>query len=109
MRRMGGSSARAEGSAQDDTNPGNSTMDGERRYLSRVLEDRAELLGEALELVVGEREQSKVRDMLDISAREPRHGVESKGAPKDRRTDFAYDAPVPKYTFLSDEWFVAAR
>ena len=59
----------------------------ERRDLCGVLEDHVELLGEALELVVGEREPGKVRDVLDIGTREAGHAVESR-SPKDQ-TDFA--------------------
>ena len=70
------------------------------RDLLRVLEDHPELTGELLDLVLGERETSQLRNVLDVGARELRHGGES----RDR-----YDAAVPAYPFLSDEWLAEVR
>ena len=70
---------------------------------ARVLEDHLELRGEVLDLVVGEREPGQLRDVLDVGAREPGHGGES------RSRTLGYDAAVPTYPFLSDEWLAAVR
>ena len=70
------------------------------RDLLRVLENDPELAGELLDLVLRECETGQLRNVLDVGTRELRHRSES----RDR-----YDAAVPAYPFLSDEWLTEVR
>ena len=85
------------------------TVEVEHRDLRHVLEDPAEVAGDALALFFVERESSELGDVIDLVAGDARarhtavadfcwHGPSLDGAPR-------YDPPVAKHPFLSDEWF----
>ena len=76
----------------------------ERGHFRRVVEDHAELLGETLDLVIGELQPSELRDVLDVSARETGHATSLEVG-----VTWLRCRTVATYPFLSDDWFNEVR